>query len=81
MAIKRVTISLPEELAGRLRAEAGDRPVSAHVADLIARHLEERDLDELWRSYLDEIDLSPDDVAAADRLLDELLTEPTSGAA
>ncbi len=80
MAIKRVTISLPEDLAGRLRADAGDRSVSAHVAAIIAHHLEDRDLDALWQAYLDEVDLSPADIAGADRLLDSLLAEPTTGA-
>lgn len=79
--IKRVTISLPEEIADRLRADAGDRSVSAHVAELISRHLEDAELDEMWQSYLGDVGLTADDIAAADRLLDELFSNPAHGAA
>lgn len=81
MAIKRVTVSLPAEIADRLRAEAGGRSVSAYVAELISERLEDTELDALWRAYLDEVGLSADDIDAADRVLDELVAARTTGAA
>ncbi len=78
--IKRVTISLPEELADRLRAEAGDRSVSAYVGELISEHLDNDDLDALWRGFVEDVGLSADDVAAADQVLDDLTAARTAGA-
>jgi hypothetical protein len=80
MAIKRVTVSLPEELAARVSAAAGERSVSAYIAALLGEHLEASELERLWREYVDEIGVSADDIAAADEVLDELTVGPSSRA-
>ena len=51
MTIKRITISVPEQVAGRIKRAAGARPVSAWVTDLIAEHLDNADLERLWREF------------------------------
>jgi Arc/MetJ-type ribon-helix-helix transcriptional regulator len=81
MAIKRLTISLPEDLVESVRGAVGDGSMSAYVADLIREHLRDDDLDTLWRAFVDDVGLSADDVAAADRILDELTGHRTSGVA
>ena len=69
----RVTISLPEDLARRLHDEAGSGSVSAYVAALIGDHFESADLDALWAEYVDDVGVTPDDIASADALLDALV--------
>jgi len=81
VTIKRVTISLPEELVDSVRGVVGDGSMSAYVADLIREHLQDDDLDALWRAFVADVGLSADDVTAADRVLDELTGHRTSGAA
>jgi hypothetical protein len=78
VAITRLTISLPQELADRLRDAAGDRSVSSYVTAIIGDHLDAGELDRLWSDYLDEVGLSPADVSAADALLDRLVGESTA---
>jgi hypothetical protein len=81
VTIKRVTISLPEDLADKLREQAGDRSVSAYVADLISDHLDNDELEALWRGFVDDVGPSDTDIAAADRVLDELTAARSAGAA
>lgn len=81
MAIKRVTVSLPEELAAKLRSEAGGRSVSAYVADLISEHFDESEVERLWRSYLDEVAITSEDIATADEILNKLTARPATDAA
>lgn len=81
MAIKRVTVSLPDDLASRLKSEAGDRSVSAYVAELIYEHLVEAEAGRLWQEYVAEAAVSADDVAAADEILDELRAQQAPDAA
>lgn len=80
MTIKRVTISLPAELAEKLSAAAGDRPVSAYLADLIQGHLEDAELGRLWEEYVAGVGVTPDDIATADQVLDELLASSSNAA-
>ena len=77
MAIKRVTVSLPEELAIRVSAAAGERSVSAYIAEVLGEHLETSELERLWREFVGEVGVSADDIAAADEVLDALTTGPS----
>ncbi|GAA3752150.1 metal-responsive CopG/Arc/MetJ family transcriptional regulator [Spinactinospora alkalitolerans] len=54
MAIKRLTISLPEELMERVKEAAGDEPVSNWVAELLERRLDEQRGDRLWMEMIAE---------------------------
>ena len=77
MAIKRVTVSLPENLATRVSVAAGERSVSAYIARVLGEHLETSELEVLWREYVSEVGVSADDLAAADEVLDELTAGPS----
>ena len=69
MAIRRITISVPEDVARRLKAAAGDTPVSARVTQLIEEHLEEADLQRLWLEFYRDVSPSPADVRRARSML------------
>jgi hypothetical protein len=77
MAIKRVTVSVPEDLAARISTAAGGRSVSAYIAKVLGEHLETNELERLWREYVGEVGISADDIAAADDVLDELTAGPS----
>lgn len=47
----RITVSLPDPIARRLRKAAGQRPVSTWLAELIEEHLNERELEEKWLAF------------------------------
>jgi hypothetical protein len=81
VATTRVTVSLPTDLVAKLKTEAGERSMSAFVATLIQEHLEEAELERLWKAYVDDVGVTADDVATADRVLDELLADPATDAA
>jgi len=50
MTIRRITISVPDEVARRVKKAAGSASVSAWVTGLIEEHLEERELGVCGRS-------------------------------
>lgn len=49
MAIKRITISVPEALAKKIKKAAGDKPVSAWVTELVEERLDDAELEQLWK--------------------------------
>jgi len=51
MAIRRITISVPEQVAARIKKAAGSTPVSAWVTSLIEDHLDDTELDRLWQEF------------------------------
>lgn len=69
MTIKRITISVPEDLAEKIKDAAGDKPVSAWVTALIERELDEERLDRLWDEWVDGLGLEPEHYEWADRVL------------
>lgn len=73
MAIKRITISLPDELAERLKAAAGDKPVSTWVTELIEHELEQEHLDQLWEDYMAEVGTDPEAEEYAKRVIESAL--------
>ena len=54
MSIKRITISVPEEVASRIKKAAGARPVSAWVTELVEAHLDDRELERAWAAFVAE---------------------------
>jgi hypothetical protein len=51
MAIRRITISVPEATASRIKQAAGEAPVSSWVTDLIEEHLDDRELERQWQEF------------------------------
>lgn len=74
MSIKRITISVPEELAEKIKKAAGDRAVSAWVTDLIEQELDEERLDRLWKEWVAEVDITPEAHAWAQRVIDSAIS-------
>jgi len=72
MAIKRITLSVPAELAVRVKRAAGKQPVSAWVTDLIEEHLEDADLERLWDEFYQSVRPRPADVRRAESIFRKL---------
>jgi hypothetical protein len=51
MAIRRITISVPDAVARRIRKAARDRSVSAWITGVIEERLEDAELDRLWQEF------------------------------
>lgn len=82
MSIRRITISVPEELADRIKAAAGDEPVSAWVTELIEEHLAEEDTEALWAAFMAELEPDPDAEEYARRVVASAMhADPESDAA
>lgn len=61
MAIKRITISVPEEIAARIKRAAGSMPVSAWVTELVEEHLDDADLERQWQAFYESVHPRPRD--------------------
>jgi hypothetical protein len=69
MAIRRITLSVPEQVANRLKKAAGTTPVSTWVTQLIEEHLDDADLELRWREfYRDVAPTREDSRRAAEKL-------------
>lgn len=55
MAIKRITVSMPAELARKLKKAAGNKPVSAWLTELVEERLEQAELDRLFEEFYREV--------------------------
>lgn len=75
MAIKRITISVPEGVASRIKKAAGGAPVSAWVTGLIEEHLDEAELKQRWQEFYRDVNPSRKAVRRADALFARL-TKP-----
>lgn len=51
MTIRRITISVPEQTARRIKKAAGEEPVSAWIAAVIEEHLDEAELEREWQQF------------------------------
>ena len=49
--MKRITVSLPDELVDRIKRVAGDGQVSSYVAAALAAHLHRETLDEILADW------------------------------
>ena len=72
MSIRRITISVPDSVAGRIKRAARSKPVSTWVTDVIEAHLDEAEMERQWRAFYEDLDLSPQDKRRGDRLFDRL---------
>ena len=72
MSIKRITISVPVDVAARIKRAAGKTPVSAWVTDVLEARLEDAELDRLWQEFYEEVAPRPTDVRRADGIFRRL---------
>lgn len=66
MTIRRITISVPEQVAGRIKRAAGNQPVSSWVTDLIEEHLDDAQLERQWQEFYRDVGPRRDDIRRAD---------------
>lgn len=81
MPIRRITISVPEETATRIKKAAGKAPVSAWVTDLIEEHLDDRELERQWQEFYRTVNPTRADVRRAEALHQRLTKTRRRGAA
>lgn len=75
MSIRRITISVPAELARRIKAAAAAHSVSAWVTGVIEDRLGDGDLERLWESFYRDVGPRPEDVRRANAMF-RRLTRP-----
>jgi hypothetical protein len=76
MAIKRITISVREDVAKRIRKAAGKKPVSSWVTDLIEERLDDAELNRQWEEFYRDVNPGPRAEQKAKKILDELTKPP-----
>ena len=82
MAIKRITISVPEAVADRIKKAAGPTPVSTWVTDLIEDHLDDAELEKAWQEFYESVRPTREDDRRADVMFRRLTkSAPKRGAA
>jgi hypothetical protein len=72
MTVRRITISVPEQVAGRIKKAAGDKPVSTWVTDLIEEHLDDAELDRQWHEFYRDVSPRRQDIRRADAIFKRL---------
>jgi DNA/RNA-binding domain of Phe-tRNA-synthetase-like protein len=65
MSIKRITISVPSDVASRIKKAAGRVPVSAWVTEVIEEHLDDAQLEREWQRFYAEVKPKPQDLRRA----------------
>ena len=68
MSIRRITISVPEQTARRIKKAAGATPVSAWVTDVVEEYLEDADLERKWLEFYAGVNPSAKDIKKAEAL-------------
>ena len=81
MAIRRITISVPEEVAGRIKRAAGGQPVSSWVTGVIEERLDDAELQRQWESFYEDVAPRREDVRRADTIFRRLTRRRRRGAA
>jgi hypothetical protein len=66
MSIKRITISVSQDVASNIKKAAGKTPVSAWVTDVITEHLNDAELERQWQMFYSEVRPSRKDKAKAE---------------
>jgi hypothetical protein len=73
MSIRRITISVPAEVAARIKKAAGRTPVSAWVTGLIEERLDDSELERLWQGFYRSVRPRREDVRRADSIFRRLM--------
>jgi hypothetical protein len=81
MAIRRITISVPEGVAGRIKKAAGKKPVSSWVTDLIEERLDDVELERKWQAFYRDVAPRRPDIRRADSMFGRLMGQRRRGAA
>ena len=76
MSIRRVTVSVPTEIARRMKQAAGEGSVSAWVTGLIEERLDDAALERAWDAFYRSVRPRAADVRRAD-LIFRRLTRPS----
>lgn len=81
MSIKRITISVPETVAGKIKKAAGTTPVSQWITDVIEDRLDDAELDRLWQEFYQSVGPSRADSKRARALFKRLAQQVPRGRA
>jgi hypothetical protein len=76
MSIERITISVPAEVAARIKKAAGKKAVSAWVTSVIEDRLDDAELDRLWREFYQSVHPSRAEKRRADTIFRRLVKAP-----
>jgi hypothetical protein len=76
MSIRRITISVPVEVAARIKKAAGKTAVSAWVTGVVEDRLDDAELEKLWQEFYQSVRPRREDVRRADAIL-RRLTKPS----
>jgi hypothetical protein len=76
MAIKRITISVPEDVAARIKKAAGPTPISTWVTDRIEEHLDDTELDRLWTDFYRDVSPTREDTRRAATIFKRVTRSP-----
>lgn len=76
MTIRRITISVPVDVAIRIKRAAGRRPVSAWVTDVIEERLDDAKLERLWEEFYESVKPRRADVRRANSIFRRLTKSP-----
>lgn len=72
MSIRRITISVQEDVARRLKTAAGEKPVSTWVTEILLEHLDDTELERRWAEFYESVSPSAADVRKAKKLVASL---------
>jgi hypothetical protein len=78
MSVRRMTVSLPEDTARRLKSAARGRSVSALLAELVDETLDQRELETQWRQLYNQVAPSLAASQKAERILSALIAPTKS---
>lgn len=72
MAIRRITISVPEDVARRIKQAAGDTPVSGWVTTVVDERLNDEEMNRRWAAFCRDVAPGRSDRRRADAMFDRL---------
>jgi ferric-dicitrate binding protein FerR (iron transport regulator) len=72
MSIQRITLSVQEHVASRIKKAAGKTPVSAWVASLVEEHLDEAELEQQFLAFCAAHPATGAELTRAEAILAEL---------
>lgn len=72
MAIRRITLSVPEAVASRIKKAAGDRSVSAWVTEVVEHELDSSELETQFTAFCEAHPASRTEKARAESILGRL---------
>ena len=75
MPIARVTISLPVDLARRVKKAAGKKPVSAWLAKLIEDRLSDEEYERLLKEHFTDFPMTRAERRAGDEMFERLVSD------